>query len=278
MMNSMAFLETGLLMSAQRWHMQKQGIKGGRVVVLALNNSEDENLAGLRRIVPGINYEMFDNLRGFSVPGLFELTMSIQQGAESRDTEVVESIKPKGTVVRVTSSVGSSSAPGVPLPTPSGSVSGLPSSDIGFDLSEYIPFVPGKAEPDSYYQPASRSVIGLAVSATRYSMEQEDDPGVLNQGASVVFIQPFKTPSENQLGFEVIEIKADYDVFEKLQEKGIPGEYRFTCALSSRTLRRVGRTPKKHTPSLFISEVQGKNTLTQDRLRSVFAQSLKPAS
>ncbi len=240
----MQYIETGLMMSAQRWDMQKPRIKGGRVVLLARNAGDNDDLIGLRRIVPAMPFDMFDQLRAHSVPGLFDLLIDVQQGAEGRDVETLESLKING----------------------------------GVDQSQlitYFPTVAGKAQPESYYRPAPGSIVGLAVSATCYDMEDPEDSDSRIQGASVVFVQPYKQTTDNILGFEVFEVKMDYLVFHELKKRGLPGEYRFNCMMSSRTVRREGRAAKRHTPSLFITGLEGDNTLTADRLNSFFSTGKK---
>jgi len=244
----MQYIETGLLVSAQRWDMSKPKIKGGRVTLLGRNAGDNPDLIGLRRIVPSMPFETFDRLRAYPVPGMFDLLMDVQQGSEGRDIETLESVKNNGRV------------------------------DQSQLLSYFNP-VSGQTKPDSYYSPTVGSIVGLAVSATCYDMEDEEDPdGPRIQGASVVFIQPFKQTGENVLGFEVFEVRMDFALFEKLAALGLPGEYRFDCMMSSRTLRRVGRAAKRHTPSLYITGIQGDNTLTVERLNNFFGMSVKPVS
>lgn len=226
-------LTEGLVIGVSRWKVNRQ--TGGRLNLLTPNSGFNDDLIGLEFISPAMPYQMFDQFVPKKVPAWFEILIDVTRGAGGRDTERLKSVRGNG--------------------------------ELQLDrLSELFAVKVNDRKPKSldYYHPQSGSLVGLAVSATRYDMEEE---GI--KGGSIFFIQPVQ--SSDVLGFECVQMRIPYELFDQFKEKGLPGEYRVSVQMVRRGQNR---------PGMMVHAIDGENTLTNDRLRELFkfSASVSPPS
>jgi hypothetical protein len=103
------------------------------------------------------------------------------------------------------------------------------------------------------YVPRMNVIRSLAVSATRYDMEEDGG----QKGGSVYLAQLTSGKNSNLLGWEVFRAKIPYDLFDQLKDIGLPGEFEFGATLS----RRGGDRAR-----LLVTSIIGGNLLTRARL------------
>lgn len=220
----------GLVVGVSRWTAPNGKIRGAKMYMLSENSGLNSDITGLELITPSMPYDMFDQFTAKTLPGFFEILVSVERGAGGQDTEIVQSVRGAGAIDldRVAALFGVS-----------GDTKGT---------------APAASAPPV---PRPGTVLGVAVSASRYDMEEDGG----QKGGSVYFLQPISGRSSNMAGFEVFRSKIPYELFDVLQQKGLPGEYEF----SARLTRRGGDKA-----ALIITDVLSENLLNRARLNSIF--------
>lgn len=190
----MQYLSTGLILGSNRYRVDNA--KGGKIYMIepaAETESEDAVGLGLRKFE--MPYELFDQLSGKRLPGVFDVLAESVAAGQDNDKEQVVSVRGDGTL----------------------------NAETLTELFQPIAKAAGKV-PD---QPMEGAAFALAFRATRYAM----DNGV--KGAYLYIAQKTSGRNPNQIGFEVVRFAMPYELFEAVKEKGLPGEYKLQISLRS---------------------------------------------
>lgn len=223
----MQTIVSGLILGTQSWEMRDN--KGARAFLAVWADDDNADRLGLDVIQPGITPEIAGQLKHLGLPGYYDSVLEITRGRRGRDTETILSLTKDGAL----------------------SIQ---------RLTEMFQPLPGKAKPDSYYQPKKDFLNGLCLGMSRYEII-DDDTGEISRGASLVFLQSASERNSGLAGFEVLQVAIKYELFQEFEKLQFPGEYWF----KSKMVRGSGNRM-----AIQITGHEGENSLTVDRLSSLF--------
>lgn len=229
----MEMLHNSMVLGVSRYSISG-GPKGGKVYLLEQNSGLNPDLVGLELITANMPYEVFEQFNDKNLPAFYEVLISVERGAGGDDTEVFKAFRGTG-------------------------------DNSKARFVEFFKSLQSTAKP-AEIKPEANVITGLVVSATRYDMEESGG----NKGGSVYFVQPTSGRNPNLLGFEVLKARIPYDLFDLLQAKGLPGEYRLGVQIA----RRGGDKSR-----LIVRSIESNNTFTVPRLEQFFglSSSLSPS-
>jgi hypothetical protein len=224
----MQIVINGLLLGANRYSVD--GAKGGSLYLLQESFDRTENHIGLEVKKLKMPFELFDQLKEKQLPGDYEILIDIERGGQDSDNETAVSVRSTG-------------------PLQAERLYQL----FGVDPASPLK-APANSDPSALGQPITGSSLGLVLSATRYDMEG-------NKGGRLYVAQQTSGRNPNQIGFEVIKFRMNYEVFALLQDQPLPGEY-----LIDLDLRRGAQDKAQ----FRVTGIQGDNRLDKYRLHQLF--------
>ncbi|WP_045223687.1 hypothetical protein [Methyloterricola oryzae] len=224
----MQIVINGLLLGANRYSVD--GAKGGSLYLLQQSQDRADNHIGLEVKKLKMPFELFDQLKEKQLPGDYEILIDIERGGQDSDNETAVSVRNTG-------------------PLQAERLYQL----FGVDPASPLK-APANSDPSALGQPITGSSLGLVLSATRYDMEG-------NKGGRLYVAQQTSGRNPNQIGFEVIKFRMNYEVFALLQDKPMPGEY-----LIDLDLRRGAQDKAQ----FRVTGIQGDNRLDKFRLHQLF--------